>query len=75
MNIKKHRINEELARDLHDFGFHIEPPRAKKANKPGNLISYDDCPCELLELIEVTEYRELWSVRFFDDSEPSFILL
>lgn len=74
MNIKKHQQNIEILKELKDFGFHIDAPK-KKFRKVGDLTVYEGEPCELLELIEVTEYRELWSVRFFNDSQQTFILL
>ena len=75
MNLKKHQANIDFLKELSDYGFHIEHPRKAKPRKAGDLISFQDEPCELLELIEICDYKELWSVRFFDESQPTFILL
>lgn len=72
---KKQQVNNQIAKELNDFGFHIQEPRAKKHAKQGDLISYEGEPCELLELIEFSQNRELWQCKFLADSEPSFILL
>jgi len=75
MNLKKRQINTEFAKELKDYGFHIENTRTRKPKKAGDLLSYENEPCELLELIEISDYRELWSVKFFNEAQPSFILL
>lgn len=75
MNLKTRQRNLDFLQELKDYGFHIENPRPIACHKVGDLTTYDDEPCELLELIEITDYRELWLVKFFGEPEPTFILL
>ena len=74
---KKHLLDNKLQKELIEFGFHIETPRhtRHKLTQKNDLISYDGCPCQLLDLIEVSNNKELWQVKFLDELEPSFILI
>lgn len=76
MNLfQKTQINNSIAKELKDFGFHIQASRPKKHANKGDLIEYKGKACELLDLVEVTENRELWQVHFLDENEPAFIFL
>ena len=75
---KQHLLNEKILKELHILGMHVVEPcpehRTKKI-KPGLIMSLDNDNCELLELSEISEFRELWKVRLIDsgDIEYKFI--
>lgn len=74
MNIKTRQANIDFLQELEECGFHIDEPRKRVCRMPGDLTTYEGQPCQLLTLIEITEFRELWSVKFFNEPEPTYIL-
>lgn len=69
----KDQAERQAHEELEIFGFHIEHPRPKKQGQIGTLMNIDNENIELLELIEISDYKELWFCRCIDNQETIFI--
>ena len=57
------------------LGIHIKEPDPKNRTRricAGLVMNLDNENCELLELSEISDYRELWKVRIIDTNEIEF---
>ena len=73
MNKYKQMLNNRyLTEQLESYCMQVTDNRPYITKRTaGDLNSIDKNPCELLKLLEITEYNELWEVRFLD-GETSF---
>ena len=57
------------------LGIHLKEPSSEyrtKKIKPGLIMSLDNDNCELLELSEISDLRELWKVRLIDSGDVEY---
>ena len=70
--------NQQLLDECRAYGFTIRTPNQQKKEKfiqPGSIFNIDNENCELLELIEISDYRELWQVLVIDTGSIEFRFL
>ena len=73
---------KELFKELDSLGIHIvdelTPVITRNRNNcliPHNLFIYENQICELIKLIECSEFNELWEVQFLNETETSHIFI
>ena len=67
--------NQQLLDECRAYGFTIRTPNQHKKEKfitIGAIFNINDENCELLELIEISDYKELWQVRIIDTGNVEF---
>ena len=79
---QQNKLAKEILKEIAGSGMHIanelEPIINRNREKyliPHNLFIYDNQICELLKLIDCSEFKELWEVKFLNENETSHIFI
>ena len=67
--------NKQLQDECRAYGFTIRTPNKHKKErfiKAGAIFNIDNENCELLELVDLSDYRELWQVIVIDTGEVTY---
>ena len=79
---QQNKSAKETLKELSAFGMHIVDDLTPVINRnrekyliPHNLLVYENQICELLKLIDCSEFKELWEVKFLNETETSHIFI
>ena len=67
--------NKQLQDECRAYGFTIRYPNShkkEKFTKVGAIFNIENENCELLELIEISDYKELWQVLIINTGKIEF---
>lgn len=65
---KQHLIDEEISKEMHILGIYIQNKPVKRNStrriepQKDMILNLNGDLCQLIQLIEVSDYRELWEV-------------
>ena len=72
---RQHLLDEFILHEMDILGIHIKEPSPAQRTKricAGLIMNIDDENCELLELIEISDYKELWQVLIINTGKIEF---